>query len=137
MNDTVAASYVLDDNAGVNGNAGAFANTRVVLDYNLAVDASIQAAGGAFISFDVNPGDGDDANGNPGNGREFAGVALSDSNANPPYGGAGAITNDSNTTLRYAVLPRNSGSSGNLIRDINGDYQLTATGNPAAGGFNE
>lgn len=128
----VPASYVLDGAGTVTGGTGRFTNSRIVLDYNLAADATVIAAGGFVVEFSVNPGDGDIE----GTGREFAGIALSDSNANPPYGGAGAITNQSNTTLRYALLPRNSGSAGLLTRTAGDTYNLLADGNPD-GGINE
>lgn len=136
---TISASYVLDDQAGVNvdGGAAMFTNSRVVLDYNLATDADVIAGGGFVVEFTVSPGDGDDGGGvNTGTGRESAGVAIVDSTSNPPFGGAGAITNAGNTVIRYAALPRNSGSVGTLLRDATGTRVLTAGGNPNAG-FNE
>lgn len=134
---TVAASYTLDGGVTVNGTAGVVANNRVVLDYNLATDPDVVAAGGFVVEWRVNPTDGDDAAGDSGTGREFAGIGISDSNTNPPYGGAGAITNMNNTTLRYALFPRNSGSAGFLSRTAGNTYNLQATGNPTSGGFNE
>ena len=133
---TVAASYTLDGTGSVDGSTGSFANNRIVLDYNLAADPAVIAGGGFILEWQVNPGDGDDANGETGTGREFAGIGLSDSNTNPPYGGAGAITNANNETLRYAVLPRNSGSVGTLTRTAGNVRTLIAGGNPTSG-FNE
>lgn len=133
---TVAASYTLDADGSVNGSTGTLANTRVVLDYNLAADPDVIAGGGFVVEWRVNPGDGDDTLGESGTGREFAGIGLSDSNQNPPFGGAGAITNQNNTTLRYALFPRNSGSAGFLSRTAGNTYNLQAGGNPNSG-FNE
>ncbi len=133
---SVAASYALDGGVSVNGTAGIVNNNRVVLDYNLAADPDVIAGGGFVVEWRVNPGDGDDTAGESGTGREFAGIGISDSNQNPPYGGAGAITNGSNDTLRYAVLPRNSGSAGLLLRTAGNVRTLLADGNPD-GGINE
>ncbi|MEM7624175.1 MAG: PEP-CTERM sorting domain-containing protein [Planctomycetota bacterium] len=133
---TVAASYTLDGSGVVDGAAGSFANSRIVLDYNLAADPDVIAGGGFVVEWQVNPGDGDDAAGETGLGREFAGIALSDSNLNPPFGGAGALTNASNETIRFAILPRNSGSVGSLTRTAGNVRTLTAGGNPSSG-FNE
>lgn len=134
---SVAADYTLDGGVGILGNTGAFANNRVVLDYNLATDVDVVAGGGFRVYWEVNPTDGDDSLGDTGSGREFAGIALGDSNQNPPYGGAGALTNTGNTTLRYAILPRNSGSAGTLTRTTGNTYNLEASGNPSSAGFNE
>lgn len=129
---TVAASYTLDGAGNVDGNTGTFSNNRIVLDYNLAADPAVIAGGGFVVEWQVNPTDGDV----DGTGREFAGIGISDSNTNPPYGGAGAITNGANTTLRYALLPRNSGSVGFLKRGPGNVRELVAGGNPNSG-FNE
>lgn len=129
---TVNASYTLDGGGETDGSTGVLPNTRVVLDYNLATDPSIIAAGGFVVEWRVNPTDGDVS----GNGREFAGIGISDSNTNPPYGGSGAITNANNSTLRYALLPRNSGSVGRLTRTAGNVRTLTAGGVPGPG-FNE
>ncbi|MEM9586742.1 MAG: hypothetical protein AAGA03_05640 [Planctomycetota bacterium] len=126
---TVAASYTLDTAGNVVGTVGQFTNNRIVLDYNLATDPDIVAAGGFRVQWQVNPTDG-------ATGREFAGIAIGDSNQNPPYGGSGAITNGANETLRYAVLPRNSGSAGLLTRTAGNVRTLTATGAPGPD-FNE
>lgn len=133
---TVAANYTLDAAGVVDGSAGSFANNRIVLDYNLAADADVIAGGGFVVEWRVNPTDGDENLGEAGTGREFAGIGISDSNQNPPYGGAGAITNQNNTTLRYALFPRNSGSVGFLSRTAGNTYNLQAGGNPNSG-FNE
>lgn len=132
---TVAASYTLDGGVTVDGANGIVNNNRVVLDYNLATDPDVVAGGGFIVEWRVNPTDGD-VNGT---GREFAGIGIGDSNMNPPFGGAGAITNTNNSTLRYALFPRNSGSVGFLSRDPGpspGVYNLQAGGNPNSG-FNE
>lgn len=129
---SVAASYTLDGGVTTDGANGVVSNNRVVLDYNLAADLDVIAGGGFIVEWRVNPTDGDVS----GTGREFAGIGLSDSNLNPPYGGAGAITNGSNDTLRYALLPRNSGSVGRLTRTAGNVRTLAAGGNPNAG-FNE
>ncbi len=133
---TIAAGHILDAAGNVDGSAGILPNTRVVLDYNLAADADVIAGGGFIVEWRVNPTDGDDTLGQSGTGREFAGIGLSDSNTNPPYGGNGAITNANNNTLRYAVLPRNSGSVGTLTRTAGDVRTLNAGGNPNSG-FNE
>ena len=130
---TVAASYTLDGAGNVDGATGTFSNNRIVLDYNLATDPDISAAGGFILNVQVNPTDGDEALGDAGTGREFAGIAIVDSNMNPPFGGAGAITNVNNTTIRFALLPRNSGTAGNLHRDLTDTYVLDADGNPEGG----
>lgn len=138
-NGTMNASYTLDNNVSVDGSNGRVSNNRAVLDYNLAADADVIAGGGFIVEWRVNPGDGDPNQGESGTGREFAGIGFSDSNQNPPYGGAGAITNVNNTTLRYALFPRNSGSAGFMRRapgPAPGVYELTAGGNPSSG-FNE
>ncbi len=134
-----AGSYLLDEAGTVNGSTGQFSNSRVVLDYNLAEDADVIAGGGFVVEWRVNPGDGDDTLGETGTGREFAGIGIGDSKTSPPFGGAGAITNQNNSTLRYALFPRNSGSVGFLSRDPGpapGLYNLQAGGNPNSG-FNE
>ncbi|MEO0529981.1 MAG: hypothetical protein AAF266_05305 [Planctomycetota bacterium] len=125
-NGTVAAGYALDGGVTTDGATGVVSNNRVVLDYNLATDPSVIAGGGFVVEWRVNPTDGDV----DGTGREFAGIGISDSNTNPPYGGAGAITNGANTTLRYALLPQNSGSVGRLTRTAGNVRTLTAGGIP-------
>ncbi|MEM8865816.1 MAG: hypothetical protein AAGF31_09770 [Planctomycetota bacterium] len=130
---TVAASYTLDGAGSVDGSVGTFTNNRIVLDYNLAADPTIMAAGGFVVEWQVNPSDGDVT----GVGRDSAGIGISDSKLNPPYGGAGAITNTANQTLRYALLPRNSGSVGFLKRGPGNVYDLNATGDPNSPNFDE
>lgn len=129
---SVAAGYTLDGGGTTDGSVGVLPNTRVVLDYNLAADPAVIAGGGFVLEWRVNPTEGDV----DGTGREFAGIGISDSNTNPPYGGVGAITNGNNSTLRYALLPRNSGSVGRLTRTAGNVRTLTAGGIPGPN-FNE
>lgn len=130
---TVGASYSLDAAGSVDGATGRFSNNRIALDYDLAADPAVIAGGGFVVDVQVNPTDGDDS----GTGREFAGIALSHTIQNPPYGGAGAITNTSNDTLRFSLFPRNSGSVGNLQRQAGNARVLTAVGDPSNAGFDE
>lgn len=134
---TVAASYTLDSAGDVNGSTGTYSSSRVVLDYNLAADAAVIAGGGFVVEWRVNPVNGDESAGETGSGRDFAGIAIGDTNLNPPYGGAGAITNTSNDALRYVVMPRNSGSAGLLYRSAGNTYNLEAAGDPTSAAFNE
>ncbi|MEO1237738.1 MAG: PEP-CTERM sorting domain-containing protein, partial [Planctomycetota bacterium] len=115
--------------------AGSFGNTRVFLDYNLAADADVQAAGGFVVEYQVNPGNGDDANGESGTGREFAGIILTDTNDLALIGGAGAV-NGGNASSRFGLTPRNSGSVG-YRQFTSGGLVNNLGGNPNAGGFNE
>lgn len=133
---SVAASYTLDGGGNVDGSAGRLSNNRIVLNYNLATDANIIAGGGFIAELQVTQPDGDDANGESGTGREFTGIAVVDSNSNPPFGGVGAITNVNNDVIRYGLLPRNSGSVGYLARTAGNTRVLAAGGNPNSG-FNE
>ncbi|MEM8875533.1 MAG: PEP-CTERM sorting domain-containing protein [Planctomycetota bacterium] len=131
-------NWIPGDVGGVNGEAGTFVNNRIILDYNLATDPNVIAGGGFVVNWQVNPTDGDDSvPPNSGTGREFAGIALSDTNDLVEFGGAGAVTNAGNDALRYAVLPRNSGSAGMLTRTAGNVRTLVATGNPDVGAFNE
>lgn len=133
---TVAASYTLDGGGNVDGSVGRLSNNRIVLDYNLATDASVIAGGGFIAEFQIAPPDGDDTLGESGTGREFSGIAVVDSAQNPPFGGVGAITNVNNDVIRMGLLPRNSGSVGYLAR-LAGNTRILAAGGDPNSGFNE
>ena len=101
---------------------------RVILDANLATPEVIQN-GNLTISFDVNPADNGNANGA---GRDWAGIALGDSNAAVgSVGGSGFLTGG-NPDSRIGIAPRNSGS---LLSNVK-PGGLRGDGNPD-GGINE
>ncbi|MEL7239668.1 MAG: PEP-CTERM sorting domain-containing protein, partial [Planctomycetota bacterium] len=132
---SIAASYIAGDGGGVDGSTGFGVNFRQILDYNLAADPDVMAAGGVRIQFQTNPTD--DVTG-----REFGGIVLGDTNSPVILGGPGAISGG-NTSSRFGLATRNSGSVGfrQFLNDGDGDPNtggptLNLTGLPG-GSFNE
>ncbi|HMP05864.1 MAG TPA: hypothetical protein PJ982_05900, partial [Lacipirellulaceae bacterium] len=101
---------------------GAIRFGRTILNYNLATDPFVQAGGGFVVQYKINPTDV--------GGRDWAGVALIDTNSLLRVGGQGAVAAAGNDNMRLALMPRNSGSL--LIRRNNStdvDVPSTAAGN--------
>jgi hypothetical protein len=104
---------------------------RTILDYNLASNAAVQAAGGVRVTFDINP---TDAGGGGVAGRDWGGVLFSDTNSTVTIGGPAAAAN-TNASARFSVAPRNSGSL--LYKRMNPNLVPLNTGNPYNAAFNE
>ncbi|QDU71526.1 dockerin type I domain-containing protein [Mucisphaera calidilacus] len=103
---------------------------RVILDVNLATVPEIQQAGGFAIEFDINPAD---LGSNGGNGRDWGGFILADTNSTTIIGGALAIAKTNNQSVRFGAAPRNSGTV--LLRPR--QNLLLGDGNPFDGSINE
>lgn len=122
-------SYLLESDASnaameVTDGANAVLNFgRVILDYNLAANANLLAAGGVAIQVDVKPSD---TGGGSFNGRDWLGFHLADSNQLVGSQGAQFALTGGNADARVGIGPRNSGSA--ITR--RGPANIKAGGNP-------
>lgn len=133
---SVVANYLTTNATNINqqtveSGAGNLRFGRTILDYNLASDAQVQAAGGVRVQFDINP---TDAGGSGIAGRDWGGVLFSDTNSTVTIGGPAAAAN-TNASARFSVAPRNSGSL--LYKRMNPNLVPLNVGNPYLGTFNE
>lgn len=112
----------------VDGSAARLNFGRTLLDYNIAAAPGITTAEAVQITVDINPGDTGDV---PFNGRDWAGILLSDSNSLVAIGGSPALFSSGNQDSRVGAGPRNSGTM--IVRQ--GPANIRATGIP--GSLNE